>query len=51
MKRLLILPLVATVCSVEIVRRGFAQPILYGAHCWWAAFHRDPSHHEHDLIA
>lgn len=30
MKRLLILPAVAIVCTVEIYRRGFAAPLLFG---------------------
>jgi hypothetical protein len=48
---LAVLPAVAAVCAVEIVRRGFGAPVLYGVRCWWAAVHREPCDHELDYLA
>jgi hypothetical protein len=48
---LLILPAIATVCAVEIVRRGFGAPVLYGIRQWLAARPGDPADQELDYLA
>lgn len=48
---LAVLPAVAAICAAEIVRRGFAAPVLFGCRQWAAAMRRDPADAEADYLA
>lgn len=42
MRRLLVLPAAGVICALEIYRRGFAAPLLFGARLWVAALDPRP---------